>query len=74
MTETAWDSLVSANKKAELKYKNVNATLKYSLGCGEVKPSRDLFPKKPKPSTLFNTIEEKYQVRFFVAIFFFASI
>ena len=62
MSETAWDSLISANKKAELKYRNVNPTLKYCLGCPAPKKSRDLFPRKKNPDTLFNVIEEKYDV------------
>ena len=73
MTDSAWDTLISANKKAELKYRNVNPTLKYCLGCPAPEKSRDLFPKKKKPGTLFNIIEEKFDVscKIFVLHFFF---
>ena len=60
MSEGAWDSLISVNKKSELKYRNISPTLKISLGCPDPKKNRDLIPSPKKAPTLYNIIEEAY--------------
>ena len=64
MADCAWNSLVSANKKAELKFRNVNPTLKYCLGCKYPATKRDLYPRRPKQATLLDIITEPHKVSF----------
>ncbi|XP_076808561.1 uncharacterized protein LOC143451727 [Clavelina lepadiformis] len=68
MADCAWNSLVSANKKAELKFRNVNPTLKYCLGCEYPATKRDLYPRRPKPATLLDIITEPHKGFEFLSI------
>jgi len=61
--ETNLNSISSPNKRAELKYRNVNTALKCSIGYTqpEVK-KRELIPRKTKSATLRSVMEEKHKV------------
>ncbi|XP_078482179.1 uncharacterized protein LOC108949339 [Ciona intestinalis] len=57
----AWNVMVSANKRTELKYRNVHPALKCCLGCKQKVVDRSIRQKIKKQTTLLELMSDNYE-------------